>query len=158
MREAVASLEWREPERRLDGLRRFKRREMLRVAVADLAGEAAVGAVGSSLSDVADACLQAALGETSIPFAVIAMGKLGGRELNYSSDIDVMFVHDGDPASAERAAESLIRAIGEVTPEGQTFRIDPHLRPEGKSGPLAPRSSPTSSTTTGGPVPGSTRR
>jgi [glutamine synthetase] adenylyltransferase / [glutamine synthetase]-adenylyl-L-tyrosine phosphorylase len=137
VREAAASLEWREPDRRLDGLRRFKRREMLRVALSDLAGEAELAAVGRGLADLADACLETALDETDIPFAVIGMGKLGGRELNYSSDIDVMFVHDGDPATAERVAENLIKTIGEVTPEGQAFRIDAALRPEGKSGPLA---------------------
>jgi glutamate-ammonia-ligase adenylyltransferase len=135
VREAVASLEWREPQRRLDGLRRFKRREMVRIALADLAGRAGVKEVGAGLAGLADACLHAAL-EGPIPFAVIAMGKLGGRELNYSSDIDVMFVHDGDGVAAERVAEGLVKAIGEVTPEGQTFRIDPNLRPEGKSGPL----------------------
>jgi len=137
VREAAASLEWREPERRLDGLRRFKRREMLRIALSDLAGEADLASVGKGLADLADACLETALVETDIPFAVIGMGKLGGRELNYSSDIDVMFVHGGDPAIAERVAEQLIKAIGEVTPEGQAFRIDAALRPEGKSGPLA---------------------
>jgi glutamate-ammonia-ligase adenylyltransferase len=137
VREAAASLEWREPERRLDGLRRFKRREMLRVALSDLAGEADLVAVGRGLSDLADACLETALVDCDIPFAVIGMGKLGGRELSYSSDIDVMFVHGGDPATAERVAENLIKTIGEVTPEGQAFRIDAALRPEGKSGPLA---------------------
>lgn len=136
VREAGASLGWREPEKRLDGLRRFKRREMLRVGLADLAGEGSER-VGEALADLADACLEAALGEPQLPFAVIGMGKLGGRELNYSSDIDVMFVHDADPMQAERLAESLMKAIGEVTPEGQAFRIDAALRPEGKSGPLA---------------------
>ena len=101
VREAQASLEWREPERRLDGLRRFKRREMLRVALSDLAGEADVVAVAGVCRILADACLEAALVECEIPFAVIGMGKLGGRELSYSSDIDVMFVHDAEPAEAE---------------------------------------------------------
>jgi len=137
VREGRASLEWREPARRLDGLRRFKRREMLRVALSDLAGEADLAAVGRGLADLADACLETALVETNVSFAVIGMGKLGGRELNYSSDIDVMFVHDGDSAAAESVAENLIKTIGEVTPEGQAFRIDAALRPEGKSGPLA---------------------
>ncbi|MGH2729250.1 MAG: bifunctional [glutamine synthetase] adenylyltransferase/[glutamine synthetase]-adenylyl-L-tyrosine phosphorylase [Actinomycetota bacterium] len=134
--EAIASLQWREPEDRLSGLRRFKRREMLRVALADLAGAADVAIVGAGLSHLADACLEAALQECTIPFAVIGMGKLGGLELNYASDIDVMFVHDADPSSADKVAEELMKAIGEVTPEGQAFRIDPALRPEGKSGPL----------------------
>ena len=135
--EAIASLEWRGPEGRLDGLRRFKRREMLRVAMLDLAGTYDVEIVGEKLSALADACLEAALQGTGFSFAVIGMGKLGGCELGYPSDIDVMFVHDGDPQAAERRAEDLMRAIGEVTPEGQAFRIDAALRPEGKSGPLA---------------------
>jgi glutamate-ammonia-ligase adenylyltransferase len=137
VREAHASLGWREPERRLDGLRRFKRREMLRTAMSDLSSSIDQWQVGGGLADIADACLEAGLGDVDLPLAVIGMGKLGGRELSYSSDIDVMFVHDGDPHAAERVAEELLKAIGEVTPEGQAFRIDPDLRPEGKKGPLA---------------------
>jgi [glutamine synthetase] adenylyltransferase / [glutamine synthetase]-adenylyl-L-tyrosine phosphorylase len=135
LREAVASLEWRDAAKRLDGLRRYKRREMLGIALADIEGEADAAAVGASLADLADACLSAALGDSDL--AVVGMGKLGGRELSYASDVDVMFVAVGDPQRAEKAAEELIRAIGEVTPEGQAFRIDASLRPEGKSGPLA---------------------
>lgn len=136
VREADASLGWRDPEDRLDGLRRFKRRETLKVALSDLAGDSDLRAVGQWLSDLAAACLEAGL-ENGDGFAVIGMGKLGGRELNYSSDIDVMFVHDGDPIEGENRAEHLLRALGEVTPEGQTFRVDAALRPEGKSGPLS---------------------
>jgi len=135
-REAVSSLGWREPERRIDGLRRFKRRAMLQVALADVAGTVDIETVGAGLADLADACVEAALQDVDVPFAVIGMGKLGGRELNYSSDIDVMFVHDSTQEEAESIAEGLLRAIGEVTPEGQAFRIDANLRPEGKSGPL----------------------
>ncbi|MGH2735843.1 MAG: bifunctional [glutamine synthetase] adenylyltransferase/[glutamine synthetase]-adenylyl-L-tyrosine phosphorylase [Actinomycetota bacterium] len=137
VKEASASLGWREPERRSDGLRRFKRREMLRVALSDLAGVADVVEVGAGLADVADACIESALEGAGLPFAVVGMGKLGGRELNYSSDIDVMFVHDGEAADGERVAEELLQFVGGVTPEGQAFRIDPGLRPEGKSGPLS---------------------
>lgn len=136
IREGKASLSWRDPDQRLDGLRRFKRREMLRIAVSDVAGEADVEQVGPALSDLAAACLEAAL-EDAAGFAVIAMGKLGGRELTYASDIDVMFVHSLEPAEAERRAEALMQAIGSVTPEGQAFRIDAGLRPEGKAGVLA---------------------
>jgi len=136
VRGARASLGWREPDARLDGLRRYKRRELLGIAMADLSGACDETAVGASLADLGDSCLEAVL-EESIPFAVIGMGKLGGRELNYSSDIDVMFVHDIDPGEAEKIAEGLMKAIGEVTPEGQAFRIDAGLRPEGKAGPLA---------------------
>jgi [glutamine synthetase] adenylyltransferase / [glutamine synthetase]-adenylyl-L-tyrosine phosphorylase len=135
-REAAASLEWRPPEERLDGLRRFKRRVFFEIAVDDIAERIDVSGVGRSLADLADACLEAALGDCAIPFAVIGMGKLGGLELSYSSDIDVMFVHMGDPLAAERVAENLMSAIGEVTPEGRAFQIDAQIRPEGKSGPL----------------------
>jgi glutamate-ammonia-ligase adenylyltransferase len=137
MREAEASLGWRDPDNRLDGLRRFKRREMLAVALADLGGAVDIAEVGASLADLADACLHAAVQDLDVQLGVVGMGKLGGRELNYSSDIDVLFIHDDDPGRAEKAAEELLRAIGEVTPEGQAFRIDANLRPEGKQGPLA---------------------
>ena len=134
--DASASLEWRAPGERLDGLRRFKRREMLHIALADLRGDADVDGAGRALSDLADACVAAALENDTLPFVVIGMGKLGGRELNYASDIDIMFVHDGSQGAAESAAEDLVAAIGEVTPEGQAFRVDLGLRPEGKAGAL----------------------
>ncbi len=134
--EARLSLRWREPAARSAGLRRFKRREMLRIALADLAGSLGPDEVGAALADVADACLEAALEGGDVALAVVALGKLGARELNYASDIDVMFVCEGDVAAAERVAADLMRAIGEVTPEGQAFRIDAALRPEGRAGPL----------------------
>ncbi|HVL65300.1 MAG TPA: bifunctional [glutamine synthetase] adenylyltransferase/[glutamine synthetase]-adenylyl-L-tyrosine phosphorylase [Actinomycetota bacterium] len=137
VREAHASLEWRAPEARRDGLRRFKRRELVRVVLADLAGTADTAAVGAALAHLAEACLEAALHEDGPRLGVVAMGKLGGLELNYASDIDVMFVHDGDPQAAEQEAERLLQEVGAVTPEGQAFRIDAGLRPEGKAGPLA---------------------
>jgi glutamate-ammonia-ligase adenylyltransferase len=134
--DAAASLAWREPGNKLDGLRRFKRREMFRISVADIAGVIDVERTGVALSDLAEACLEAALGPRSEGFAVIGMGKLGGRELNYPSDLDVMFVHDERAEDPDGVASALLHAIGEVTPEGQTFRIDPSIRPEGRAGPL----------------------
>jgi glutamate-ammonia-ligase adenylyltransferase len=133
--EAISSLVWREPGKRLDGLRRFKRREMLRIAIADITGVIDVERTGAALSDLAEACLEAALNGAREGFAVIGMGKLGGSELNYPSDLDVMFVAR-DSGGSEEVAVDLLRAIGEVTPEGQAFRIDPSLRPEGKAGAL----------------------
>ena len=135
--EAKASLGWRAPEDRLDGLRRFKRREMLHVSLRDLAGELDAEGTGAALADLADSCLEAALEDCDVRVAIVGLGKLGGRELNYSSDIDVMFVHEGDAAVAEREAERMLRAVGDVTPEGQAFRVDANLRPEGKSGALS---------------------
>jgi glutamate-ammonia-ligase adenylyltransferase len=134
--EARASLAWREPDNKLDGLRRFKRREMFRIAAADIAGVIDVEQTGAALSDLAEACLEAALDGRRDGFAIVGMGKLGGRELNFSSDLDVMFVYD-DAHDPEEVASALLRAIGEVTPEGQAFRIDPSIRPEGRAGPLA---------------------
>jgi glutamate-ammonia-ligase adenylyltransferase len=136
VREARASLAWRDPGHRLDGLRRFKRRAWLEVALDDIAGLHDVGGTGTRLANVADACLDAALEDGHVRLAVIGMGKYGGRELSYASDLDVMFVHEGEHAGAEKVAESLLKAIGEVTPEGQAFDIDPSIRPEGKAGPL----------------------
>lgn len=136
VKEAHASLGWRDPDARFDGLRRFKRRETLKIALSELAGGIDVTQAGAWLSDVASACIEAALDGTE-DLAVVGMGKLGGRELNYASDVDVLFVHRGDPIVAEKKAETLLRAIGEVTPEGQAFRVDAALRPEGKSGPLS---------------------
>ena len=136
IKEAAASLSWREPERRWDGLRRFKRRRLLEVMVADIIGEADARTTGAALTELAEACIAAALSDERPPFAVIAMGKLGGCELGYSSDIDVMFVHDGDSQEAESLAERLLATLGEVTAEGRVFVVDAGLRPEGKAGPL----------------------
>jgi glutamate-ammonia-ligase adenylyltransferase len=104
---------------------------------------ATVETTGRELADLADACVEAALRalDATVPFAVIGMGRLGGRELSYASDIDVLFVYDGDRPSdfeaAEHTATRLMREIGATTAEGKTFRVDLNLRPEGKKGPLA---------------------
>jgi glutamate-ammonia-ligase adenylyltransferase len=141
---ALETLQWRtDPDQRRAGLRRFKRRELLRIAARDLLGLAPLETTARELADLADACVEAALRslEPAVPFAVIGMGRLGGRELSYASDIDVVFVYDGDsPADfdvAERLASDLMAEIGATTAEGQTFRVDANLRPEGKHGPLA---------------------
>jgi len=142
--EALDTLDWREDEDgRRAGLRRFKRRHLLRIGARDVLGLADIETTGRELAHLADAAVEAALRslEPSVPFAVIGMGRLGGRELSYASDIDVLFVYDGDSPSdfdaAERVATRLMAAIGATTADGQTFRIDANLRPEGKQGPLA---------------------
>jgi glutamate-ammonia-ligase adenylyltransferase len=142
--DALQTLQWREnAAQRREGLRRFKRRELLRIGTRDLLGFAPVEIVERDLTHLAEACLEAALAslEPSVPFTVVGMGRFGGAELSYASDIDVVFVYDGDdPAdfdAAERLAEALITEIGATTAEGQTFRIDARLRPEGNQGPLA---------------------
>jgi glutamate-ammonia-ligase adenylyltransferase len=137
-----------------DGLRRFKRRELLRVAVRDLAGQVPVEQVAAELAELADACLEAALqvaaGESGydpppMRLAVLGMGKLGGTELNYVSDIDVLFCHEPVPGAeaeaaaraAERVARGVIRGLSAVTAEGTCFEVDANLRPEGRNGPLS---------------------
>jgi glutamate-ammonia-ligase adenylyltransferase len=142
--DALDTIDWREDDRaRRNGLRRFKRRELLRVGARDLLGFADLESVGRELSDIADASVEAALRslEPEIPFAVIGVGRLGGHELSYASDIDVLFVFDGEGAiafdRAEHVATRLIAAIGETTSEGKTFHVDARLRPEGKQGHLA---------------------
>jgi [glutamine synthetase] adenylyltransferase / [glutamine synthetase]-adenylyl-L-tyrosine phosphorylase len=141
---AVGTLDWRlDDDGRRAGLRRFKRREVLRIGVRDVVGGADLASVGRELSHLADACVEAALQslEPKLPFAVFGLGRLGGCELSYASDIDVVFVYDGASASdfdqAERLATRLVRAIADVTSEGMTFRVDARLRPEGNQGPLA---------------------
>jgi [glutamine synthetase] adenylyltransferase / [glutamine synthetase]-adenylyl-L-tyrosine phosphorylase len=141
--EAIETLEWREDvEARRAGLRRFKRRELLRIASRDVLGFAGIESTERELACLGESCLEGALSmlEPDLPFAVIGMGRLGGAELSYASDIDVLFVYDGSTASdfndAEQIATDLMREIGATTAEGQTFRIDADLRPEGKDGPL----------------------
>ena len=142
--DALETLEWRgSAEARREGLRRFKRRELLRIAARDLLGLATLEVTERELTALAEACLEVALAglEPPHPFTVIGMGRLGGAELSYASDIDVLFVYDGDRAgnfdAAERIAEQLVTEIGATTSEGQTFRVDARLRPEGNQGPLA---------------------
>ena len=142
--DAFGTLEWRgDQEQRREGLRRFKRRELLQIATRDLLGYARLEATERELTALAEACLEAALASLrpSLPFAVVGVGRLGGAELSYASDIDVMFVYDGDSPNdfheAEHVAARLVQEIGATTAEGQTFRIDARLRPEGNQGPLA---------------------
>ena len=128
------------------GLRRFKRRELLRIAARDVARpRAARGDVPRARrarrrvrrSRARRRCAR------PLPFAVIGMGRLGGRELSYSSDIDVLFVYDGDePARLRGGHRDWPRPwwprSAPPTAEGQTFRVDANLRPEGKPGPARP--------------------
>jgi [glutamine synthetase] adenylyltransferase / [glutamine synthetase]-adenylyl-L-tyrosine phosphorylase len=142
-----------DPAAAWDGLRRFKRRELMRVAVRDLTGGVGVQDVGAELAALAEACLEAGValaareagvglaGGGSPRLAVLGMGKLGGGELNYVSDIDVLFCHEpadgADPRAAERVARAVVQGLSAVTPEGTCFRVDVNLRPEGRNGPLS---------------------
>lgn len=159
----------------LGQIRGFKQSEMLRIAARDLARLGRTVEIIREISDVADACLSAtfqvcwqqqteSLGQPyhqdaegnwqPTAFAVIGLGKLGGQELNYSSDVDVIFVYDDEggvfkstPARSAksglanhafftRLAESFIAEVTRLTAEGALFRMDLRLRPEGDTGPL----------------------
>jgi len=120
-------------------LRRLRERVLLRTMARDLEQAASLAEVCGTMSDLADACILAALewlGEREL--IVVAMGKLGGRELNVSSDIDLVFVHPDarDPQRLERTGRRLIALLNEVTEDGFVFRVDMRLRPYGESGAL----------------------
>jgi glutamate-ammonia-ligase adenylyltransferase len=170
----------------LAAIRRFKQREMLRIGGRDLARLVTLPDIIAEISDLADVCLDSVwrvcyLQLTSrygqphhqdpagkwhpTESAVLGLGKLGGQELNYSSDVDVMFVYSEEgnvfrepdlpqrktkaPARKlnptpltnhqffNRLAEAFIAEVGRLTPDGMLFRIDLRLRPEGDSGPLS---------------------
>ena len=137
----------------LDSLRVTYRRLLLGIAARDISGVASMEIVGRWLADLADAVVEAALAiaraevgpdSDACRLAVIGMGKCGARELNYVSDVDVIFVaeavDDGDEEVAlkvaTRLASSLMRACSAVTAEGSIWEVDPNLRPEGKQGAL----------------------
>ncbi|GAB4251441.1 MAG: bifunctional [glutamate--ammonia ligase]-adenylyl-L-tyrosine phosphorylase/[glutamate--ammonia-ligase] adenylyltransferase [Acidobacteriota bacterium] len=131
------------PDDALDALRRFRRRETLRIGLQDLLGLADLPHVCGQISDLADAVLQEALQLAArrievdpTGFAVVGLGKLGGRELNFSSDVDLLYVHadDSDHASMVRLAREFTRVVGELTVEGRLYRVDLRLRPMGRTG------------------------
>jgi len=137
----------------LDALRVEYRRILLRLASRDLTHHVGVDDAAAELSDLAAGTLEAALavarqrvGEHagSARLAVIAMGKCGGHELNYVSDVDVIFAFEpvGDAAesvatrAATQLASHLVQVCGEYTAEGTIWPVDAALRPEGRAGPL----------------------
>ncbi|HEX9124596.1 MAG TPA: DUF294 nucleotidyltransferase-like domain-containing protein [Actinomycetota bacterium] len=123
-----------------DGLRRFRRRAMFRVAARDLGGDL-LETIVTEISAVAEACIDVACYALAPEgLAVIGLGKLGGAELNYASDVDLLFVHRGAGQArerAERAVAELIRLLSEPTAEGIALRVDPTLRPGGRGGALS---------------------
>ncbi len=127
----------------LDGLRRFQRWEILRIGACDCFGLMDLRSATVQLSLLADALVRACLysvspGRKVSPsgFCILAMGKLGGEELNYSSDIDLVFLADDHPEVWLPVAQQLIRALQTSTGEGFLYRVDMRLRPWGRSGPL----------------------
>ncbi len=152
------------------GLRQFRNREMLRIIWRDLNEKAETETTLSDLSHLAELCLQYALDKlqgqllaqhgqavaedgTTASFVVLAMGKLGGGELNLSSDIDLIFFHTGHGKTSgnkqnrgsisneqyfNRLGQRLIKTLSSIQAEGFVFRVDTRLRPHGQSGPLVP--------------------
>jgi len=145
-------------------LRHFRNRQMVRIAWRDLAGWADLGETLASLSALADACIETTLnrlmklaveregtpievGGHPARFVVLGMGKLGGQELNFSSDIDLIFAYSDDGQTDKsglsnheffvRLGQRLINVLSEQTGDGFVFRVDMRLRPNGASGPLA---------------------
>ncbi|WP_328298320.1 bifunctional [glutamine synthetase] adenylyltransferase/[glutamine synthetase]-adenylyl-L-tyrosine phosphorylase [Streptomyces sp. NBC_00435] len=134
-------------------LRIAYRRCLLSIAARDVCGTIDVAQTAAELADLATATLRAALriAIAAAPadaavcrLAVIAMGKCGGNELNYVSDVDVIFVGDAAPGADEgkavqaaaRLASHLMRICSETTVEGTIWPVDANLRPEGRNGPL----------------------
>lgn len=158
-------------------LRRFKKREYIRIGLRDLLGKAEMQETVGDISNLADVCLQIAYDyadkecekKYGIPyyqdadgnwkvseFTILGMGKLGGSELNFSSDIDLIYIYTsskGETQPEEESGHSTVRlsnheyftklaqlvtkTIHEITSEGNVFRVDLDLRPEGPSGEIA---------------------
>jgi [glutamine synthetase] adenylyltransferase / [glutamine synthetase]-adenylyl-L-tyrosine phosphorylase len=144
---ASSAVEWRSDQlQRRRGLYRYRQREELRIAARDvlgLDGEESVNVTGTELTALAEGVLAAALDAVAprLPFAVVAMGRFGGAELSYASDLDVLFVYDGataaDFGATEETAEQLLEFLAGRTPSPRIYTVDLGLRPEGKQGPLA---------------------
>ncbi len=148
-------------------LARFKRREYIRIMLRDVLGIATLAETTAEISALSDVLIEEALREcdaglrarfaaphytdshgrvVEVPFAVLALGKLGGNELNYSSDVDLLFLHgDGEAETAGagaitnreyfiRLAQSVTETLSRATREGAVFRIDLRLRPQGREG------------------------
>lgn len=141
---ATASVELREGKSEQQAsLRRWQQRNLLGIAARDIFDQADVERIGLDLTSLAEASLETALQslDPQIPFAVIGLGRLGGAELAYASDLDVIFVHEGSTSDAvdeaRRIAQSIMRMIGGSTPAARLYEIDCDLRPEGKNGSLS---------------------
>ena len=131
----------------LEELSRARAEEVLRVALADIGGDLEPHEVARALSDLAEACVTrcfalvaAATTRRHGPLpavAVLALGKLGARELSYASDLDLLFVHDGGLDAAEpaqRLAQRLVGALGAHLATGRLYEVDTRLRPSGQQG------------------------
>jgi glutamate-ammonia-ligase adenylyltransferase len=162
IQEVVAEVTALADERsQLSAIRRIKQRETLRIAYGDVIKRQSVEVVTAQISHLADALVEAALecarrkladkqpqqaDGSPARFAVIALGKLGGQELNYSSDIDLIFVCDNAAGDAKRAAAAadyferlarhVVKLLSDAADLGAAYRVDLRLRPHGAPGPI----------------------
>ena len=160
--EAIAREEVDDEERRWNAIAEFKTGNMLRIGLADIAGEMSAVHVCTELSILADVCLTRAFGLAcsamrrrygwpvdpsgdEIGFSVLAMGKLGASELGYASDLDVVFVYSGEGSSTgrkqldavtffTRLAQRLLRGLHAQHQDGRLYELDTRLRPLGSKG------------------------
>jgi glutamate-ammonia-ligase adenylyltransferase len=161
LRESIAEQD--DIEAKLNAIRRSKTEEFIRIGLHDLGGTIDIEPVLGQLSDLADSVVECAL-QLSLEelqekfgimpkgrFAVLGMGKMGGRELDYNSDLDLVFIYDADEDGYSsggsrgklpahdfyvRAGQKLITYLSAPTEEGIAYKIDMQLRPSGKAGPL----------------------
>jgi len=144
-------------ENNFELLRRWKGREMTRIALREVAEIPTIEETTEELSQLAAICLSQVFqhwnrqfrnryGSPDADFAILGLGKLGGRELNHSSDVDVIFLysHEGQVSANQsyhewfnRLGAKIIETFSATSPAGSLFRIDLRLRPEGSAGPLA---------------------
>jgi glutamate-ammonia-ligase adenylyltransferase len=141
-------------EQQMEALRQFKQANVLRVAAADIGGAMPLMVVSDHLTDIAEVCLDAVLrlavahtvarnrdAQQAIAhgFAIVAYGKLGGIELGYGSDLDIVFLHGGSAEHAfgpvyARLGQRIIHMLSAHTPAGVLYSVDLRLRPSGSSG------------------------
>ncbi|QDT96172.1 [protein-PII] uridylyltransferase family protein [Gimesia aquarii] len=140
---AAVRLESKSTAEKFDVLRRFQRWELLRIGACDTFGLMDLKNITVQLSLLADGLVQTCLTiiseelELSVDdFAVLAFGKLGGEELNYSSDIDLVFIAGANSTQYWQLGQRLIKSLMESTSEGFLYRVDMRLRPWGRSGAL----------------------
>src|SRR6202008_4558525 len=139
-------------------LRFWKGREMTRVAVRELAAVAPLEETTGELSQIAEICIRRVFqhwntelrqryGSPKAEFAILALGKLGGGELNHSSDVDLLFLYSEEGQLTahisyheffNRLAKRILETFSTGHPAGSLFRVDLRLRPEGSARPLAP--------------------
>jgi glutamate-ammonia-ligase adenylyltransferase len=143
-----------DPEAAIRAVRRIRRRELSRVGIADVLGRLDITEVGTALTAISTATLSGALaaatasvaaerGEVPTRMAVVLMGRLGGGEVGYASDADVMFVHDPLPGADEKQAADAALAVARTLrtmlaapSDDPPLEVDADLRPEGRTGPL----------------------